>query len=148
MARYGSGSGGTLPANASMLAFAGSVPPEPLPYRATYAATKGYMVTFTRTLAAELGDAPVLLQVLCPGYTATEFHMSNRSDPVADTPGEEPWAMSAADVVQASLVALDTGEEVCIPGLDDPAAIAGLLAAEKDLRGAMRREVASRYAGS
>jgi short-subunit dehydrogenase len=133
---------------ASMLAFAGSVPPDPLPYRATYAATKGYMVTFTRTLAAEVGDAPVKLQLLCPGYTATEFHMSNGSDPVAGQPVEQPWAMTAADVVQASLVALDTGEEICIPGLDDPASIAGLIAAEKELRSAMRRDVARRYAGS
>jgi short-subunit dehydrogenase len=132
---------------ASMLAFAGSVPPDPLPRRATYAATKGYMVTFSRTLAAELGDdSPVKVQVVCPGYTATEFHMSHGSEPVEGEQPHEPWAMKAADVVRASLKALDAGERICIPGLEDPAEFADLEAAEKQLRGAMRREAAARYA--
>src|SRR3954451_11396536 len=71
---------------ASLLAFAGSLPPGPLPVRATYAGTKGFVVTWTRTLAAELADAPVRVQVLCPGYTATEFHMTNGREPVSGEP--------------------------------------------------------------
>src|SRR3954451_13266208 len=98
---------------ASLLAFAGSLPPGPLPVRATYAGTKGFMVTWSRTLAAELADAPVRVQVLCPGYTATEFHMTNDTRPVQGRAGEDqPFAMAAEDVVQASLVALAAGEVV------------------------------------
>lgn len=59
---------------ASILSFAGSLPPDPLPARATYAATKSFVVTFTRTLAAELAGTPLRIQVVCPGYTKTEFH--------------------------------------------------------------------------
>jgi short-subunit dehydrogenase len=128
---------------ASTLAFAAAVPPGPLPIRATYAATKGYMVTFTRTLAAEIAAAPVGLQVLCPGYTATEFHMSNGSDPVAGDQPDEPFAMTAADVVRASLVALDSGETVCVPGLEDAVAVDGIVAAEAELRAAMRHDAAA-----
>ncbi|MBI0376678.1 SDR family NAD(P)-dependent oxidoreductase [Streptomyces albiflaviniger] len=68
---------------ASTLAFAGSLPPDPLPVRAVYGGTKGYVVTFSRTLAAELDGAPVRVQVLCPGPTATEFHLTQGQDPVA-----------------------------------------------------------------
>jgi short-subunit dehydrogenase len=44
---------------ASLLAFTGSLPPGPLPFRATYAAAKAYLVTFTTALAAELAGTGV-----------------------------------------------------------------------------------------
>jgi short-subunit dehydrogenase len=133
---------------ASLLAFAGSIPPDPLPARAAYAGSKAFVVTFTRTLAAELEGTPVRAQVLCPGYTATEFHLASGHDPVAGrAPAEQPGAMAAGDVVGASLVALDTGEVVCVPGLDDPTAVDELIVAELGLRAGSRRELAARYAG-
>jgi short-subunit dehydrogenase len=131
---------------ASLLAFAGALPPDPLPHRATYAGTKGFMVTFSRTLAAELAGTPVRVQVLCPGYTATEFHLSAGTAPIQGTaPPDQPRAMSAEDVVQASLVALDADEVVCAPGLDDAAAVDRLVAAEAHLRSAGRPRAADRY---
>ena len=57
---------GTIVNVASILAFAASLPPDPLPLRATYAATKGFVLTFTRTLAAEVADTPVRVQVRVP----------------------------------------------------------------------------------
>lgn len=132
---------------ASLLAFSGALPPDPLPHRAPYAGTKGYLVTFTRTLAAELAGTPVLPQALCPGLTATEFHLTTGAAPV---PGREERAgakggMAADDVVTASLVALGTGEVVCAPGLDDPEAVTRLGAAEAELRTASRPGLAERY---
>ncbi|WP_344860541.1 SDR family oxidoreductase [Planomonospora alba] len=125
---------------ASLLAFAGSLPPGPLPQRAVYAGTKGYVVAFTRTLAAELAGGPLRVQVLCPGLTATEFHLSTGAEPV---PGREPsvhreGGMPVDEVVDASLSALDTGEVVCVPGLRDGGPIEGLVAAELTLRTAAR----------
>lgn len=131
---------------ASLLAFASAVPPDPLPWRATYAGTKGFMVTFSRTLAAELAGTSVRVQVLCPGYTATEFHLSSGTEPIAATaPAHQPRAMAAEDVVQASLVALDGGEVVCAPGVTDSRAVEQLLAAEAELRSGDRRALAERY---
>lgn len=72
---------GTLVNVASQLAFAGALPPGPLPERAVYGGSKGFVVTFTRTLAAELAGTPLRVQVLCPGLTATEFHRSRGQDP-------------------------------------------------------------------
>ncbi len=138
---------GTIVNVASILSFAGSLPPEPLPHRVTYAATKSFLVTFTRTLAAEVADTPVRIQVVCPGYTKTEFHMTTGADPVQGTaPDDQPeLAMLPEEVVQASLVGLDTGEVVCVPGLGDPAAIEGLLAAEEAVRSALWSPLAERY---
>jgi short-subunit dehydrogenase len=131
---------------ASLLAFAGALPPGRLPHRAVYAGTKGFMVTFTRTLAAELDGTPLRVQVVCPGLTATEFHLGTGEAPV---PGEarvhDEGGMPAADVVTASLAALETGEVVCVPGLSDAEAVTGLAAAELALREGSGSALAGRY---
>src|SRR4051794_14812894 len=104
--------GGAIINVASMLAFAGGAPPRPLPFRATYAATKAHLVAFTRTLAHELKGTGVRVQVCCPGYTESEFHLSFDADPVPDHAAArereaDPRAMRTEDVVIASLAALD-----------------------------------------
>lgn len=139
--------GGAIVNVASLLAFAGALPPDPLPHRATYAGTKGYMVTFSRTLAAELADTPVRVQALCPGLTATEFHLSRGQEPVAGQQEQThaEGGMPAEEVVQASLVSLDNDEVVCAPGLDDAQAVDRLAAAEADLRRAGVARSATRY---
>ncbi|MGA5120452.1 SDR family NAD(P)-dependent oxidoreductase [Streptomyces pseudogriseolus] len=132
---------------ASLLAFAGDLPPDPLPRRAVYAGSKGYAVTFTRTLAAELAGTAVRAQVVCPGLTATEFHLGAGDTPVSgDRRVHEEGGMPAADVVTASLAALETGEVVCVPGLTDAGAVTRLAEAELDLRGGSGRRMAPRYA--
>ncbi|WTO34079.1 SDR family oxidoreductase [Streptomyces achromogenes] len=132
---------------ASTLAFAGSLPPDPLPVRAVYAGTKGYVVTFSRTLAAELNGTPVRVQALCPGLTATEFHLTQGRDPVAGEVARvhDEGGMPARDVVTASLRALETGEVVCVPGLADAEAVGRLTAAELGLRSSSTGTLAPRY---
>ncbi|MFI1417462.1 SDR family NAD(P)-dependent oxidoreductase [Streptomyces sp. NPDC020731] len=132
---------GNLVNVASQLAFAGALPPHPLPERAVYGGTKGYVVTFTRTLAAELAGTPLRIQVLCPGLTATEFHRSRGDEPVPgrEQSPHEDGGMSVEQVVDASLAALDAGEAVCVPGLGDPGPVADLARAELAIRTAARR---------
>jgi short-subunit dehydrogenase len=98
---------------ASALAFSGAIREAWLPPRATYAATKSYLVTLTQILSAELEGTGVTVQVLCPPTTATEFHDVQG----IDTSHVE--RMSAAEVVRASLAALSSGEVICLPGLTD-----------------------------
>ncbi|HTW87590.1 MAG TPA: SDR family oxidoreductase [Candidatus Binataceae bacterium] len=45
-----------------------------LPYMATYAATKAYVVSFSLAMAAELRGTGVTIMALCPGPTHSEFH--------------------------------------------------------------------------
>ncbi len=135
---------------ASLLAFSGGASHPGMPARATYAGTKAHLVTFTRVLADEVDGTGVRVQVLCPGYTATEFHLTNAAGPVSEEAArakpEEPHAMSADDVAAASVVALDRGEVVCVPGLDDPDAVDELARGEAQLRSAARASTrAARY---
>jgi uncharacterized protein len=129
---------------ASMLAFAASVPPDPLPRRATYAGAKAFEVAFTRTLAHELAGTGVKMQVLCPGVVRTEFHeVAGMDVSRTNLPRMEP-----DDVVRASLAGLDAGDVVCSPALDDPALLERLAEAEVALfRAGTGGGLASRYRG-
>ncbi|MGP2440378.1 SDR family NAD(P)-dependent oxidoreductase [Streptomyces sp. JW3] len=132
---------GTVVNVASQLAFAGALPPHPLPERAVYGGTKGYVVTFTRTLAAELAGTPLRVQVLCPGLTATEFHRSRGDAPVQgrEQSAHADGGMPVDQVIDASLAALGAGQVVCVPGLADQDPLARLAAAELGIRTAAGR---------
>jgi short-subunit dehydrogenase len=126
----------------SLLSLSGSLPPTPLPYRATYAGAKAFILTFTQALAGELQESGITLQVLLPGVVATEFHQRTGLDPER----LKAMAMQPADVVNASLTALRNGEVICIPGLDDPSLIDRLTEAQRALLQAGNRpQISERY---
>ncbi|HEX6538356.1 MAG TPA: SDR family oxidoreductase [Candidatus Dormibacteraeota bacterium] len=88
---------------------------QPLPYMATYGATKAFILHFTEGLAYELRGTGVRAMALCPGPVATDFHT------VAGTGDYErlsrPMSMNAQRCVADALKAFDRGAAVCIPGL-------------------------------
>src|SRR5207237_583425 len=77
---------------------------------------KAFLVTFTQLTAAELEGTGVRFQVLLPAVIKTEFHSVQGIEIKAPR-------MSAEDVVTASLAALDKGEVLCSPALEDPAVL-------------------------
>ena len=60
---------GTIINVASALAFSGSLPPQPLPHRAVYAAAKAFQLTFSQALAGELAGTGVQVQACCPAWS-------------------------------------------------------------------------------
>ncbi len=101
---------------ASLLAFSGSLPAQPLPHRAVYAAAKAFQLTFTQVLAGELAGTGVQVQACCPGLVDTEFHaLADRDLTVAPFP-----VMRPEEVAAAALAGLRLGEVICVPGLNDP----------------------------
>jgi len=100
----------------SRLAFSGSITEARLPKRATYAATKAYINTFTQILHHELEGTGVKVQALCPGVVKTEFHQILGVDPNR-FPAE--IVSLAENVVEASLNGLRNDEVICVPGLAD-----------------------------
>ncbi len=90
---------GTLIVVASAAAF------QPIPYTATYAATKAFELFFVEALARELAGTGVRAIAACPGPTATEFgQVSGASAGTRWMPHE-----TAAGVVAATFRALDRG---------------------------------------
>ena len=86
---------------------------QPAPFNATYAATKAFVNSFTQSVSEELRGSGVRLQLLCPGFTRTEFQevAGVRTEDVPDFAWMAPEA-----VVEASLEALRKGDLVVIPG--------------------------------
>jgi hypothetical protein len=86
---------------------------QPAPFNATYAATKAFVNSFTQAVSEELRGSGVRLQLLCPGFTRTEFQQVAG----VSTEGIPDFAwMTAGAVVDISLAALRSGELVVIPG--------------------------------
>jgi short-subunit dehydrogenase len=84
-----------------------------------YAASKAYVLTFTQSLHAQIGQHGVRLQVVLPGATRTEI-FDRAGGSVNNVP--EDMLMETADLVDAALAGLDQGELVTIPSLPDAAA--------------------------
>lgn len=125
---------------ASLLAFSGTSELPHLPSRAVYAASKSFLVTFSQLLAAEVRAHGVRVQVVCPGIVRSEFHTRQGID-LSSVARMEPDA-----VVQASLLDLERGEVLCIPGLADTGAEARVDAAFGELMSVTRvPELPSRY---
>ena len=124
----------------SALAFSASAPSPPLPKRAVYAAVKAYLNTFTEILANELQGTGVRVQALCPGIVRTELHEVAEYD-VSHVPG----MLEADDVVRASLAAMELGEIVCIPGLEDASRLTDLERSRGRLLDGARGTIAGRY---
>lgn len=98
----------------SLMAFA------PRINNATYAASKSFITTFTEILHAEVAGTGVRVQAVCPGPVQTEWF--NRAG--MDASGiSADTLMTAKNVVNASLASLAIGEAICVPGLENPAAV-------------------------
>ena len=128
---------------ASLLAFSGAWEGPHLPRRAVYASSKSFLVTFTQLLAIELRETGVRVQVVCPGVVHTEFHSRQGID-LSAVPRMDPAA-----VVQASLLDLERGIVVSIPGAPDASSFQTLVAAGAGLQDLTRTvELPDRYVES
>jgi hypothetical protein len=86
---------------------------QPVPYMATYAATKAYVLYLSEALHEEAKADGVTVTCLCPGYTRTEFH---------DVAGVRLGGMmarfaTAESVVKAALKAAKSGSAIAVPGM-------------------------------
>ncbi len=87
---------------------------QPVPYQATYGATKAFLLSWSEALAYELRGSGVRVTCVCPGPTATEYFAVAGVSPMI---AKMPHTMSADDVVARTLDAYDDGRAVLIPGL-------------------------------
>ena len=94
----------------------------PQPFFAVYAATKSYVLSFSRALRAELSARGILVTAVCPGPVDTEFFdVSGRTD----NPWKK-WTMAkASKVVHRALKDSRAGKELSIYGFPMKAAYLG-----------------------
>lgn len=87
---------------------------QPLPYQATYAATKAFVNSFTEALHTDLAGTGVTVTVLVPGLTKTEFAEEADMGSFDELPSflvDDP-----RDVAHAAVEGLEAGRRSVVPG--------------------------------
>jgi len=87
---------------------------QPVPWMATYAATKAFVLSFSEALAGELAGTGVTVMALCPGPTRTEFQQVAS---VEDSGVPSFAYMDAATVVRQAIDAARRGKAIKINGV-------------------------------
>lgn len=106
--------GGTIINVASVCAF------QPMPYMATYGATKAFLESLSISIGIEANKNGVLVVTHCPGPTESEFHIvAGLKKKLDHLPG-----MTAEVVVQQALRGADRGRLLVINGLGNSILVA------------------------
>lgn len=90
---------------------------QPVPYFATYAATKAFVRSYSEALSEEVEERGVRVVCLCPGPTETEFFEA--AGMTAKFEGARMLPVEA--VAEAGLRGVDAGRRVVIPGVSNAA---------------------------
>jgi short-subunit dehydrogenase len=90
---------------------------QPLPSMNIYAATKAFMMYFSRALRHELRGKNVYVTALCPGGVESEFHIPAGLEKVVEKNAR--FMMSADIVAKEGLDAVMKNKSVCIPGISN-----------------------------
>lgn len=86
---------------------------QPIPFMATYAATKAFVTSFSEAIAEENRPYGIQVMALCPGATETNFFAaSNIKDPV-----KIKGTQTSEEVVEAALSGLKKGKQKVISGI-------------------------------
>ncbi len=85
----------------------------PIPRYAVYSGAKAFVVSFSQALRHELRHRGVMVSVLCPGFTRTEFHDVSGHDKSRIMRATE---LSVEQVARAGLAGLERGKFLIVPG--------------------------------
>lgn len=90
---------------------------QPLPGQAGYAASKAFVVSYSRAVREEVRGHGVVVTVLCPGPVRTEFAETAGFDPAeADSALPSFMWVEASEVARAAVEGLEHGRAHVIPG--------------------------------
>jgi short-subunit dehydrogenase len=96
---------------------------QPLPGQAGYAASKAFVVSYSRAVREEVRGHGVTVTVLCPGPVRTEFAETAGFDPSeADSALPSFMWVEASEVARAAVDGLEHGRAHVIPGAANRAA--------------------------
>lgn len=86
---------------------------QPVPFMATYAATKAFVSSFSEAIAEENRPYGIQILALCPGSTKTNFFAASRIDRPIQVKGQQ----TAEDVVETAIRAISRGRTKVISGV-------------------------------
>jgi short-subunit dehydrogenase len=94
---------------ASLIAF------QPVPFQATYGATKAFVLSFSDAIHEELRGTGVTVTAVCPGPVRTEFGEAGGFGGADDRIPDFVW-LDAGKVAEDALKGLEDGDRVVVPG--------------------------------
>jgi len=87
---------------------------QPVPYMATYGATKAFVLSFSEAVAEEVRGTGVRVMALCPGPVPTGFQQVAGS---GISPSQRATILTAEDTVRRGLHAYEGSRTVLVPGV-------------------------------
>ena len=94
---------------ASLIAF------QPVPFQATYGATKAFVLSYTDALHEEMRGTGVTVTAVCPGPVHTEFGEQGGFGGADERIPGALW-LEATKVAEDAIRALEAGDRVTVPG--------------------------------
>jgi short-subunit dehydrogenase len=94
---------------ASLIAF------QPVPFQATYGATKAFVLSFTDALHEEMRGTGVTVTAVCPGPVRTEFGEAGGFGGADDRIPGALW-LDAERVARDAIAAVERGDRITVPG--------------------------------
>jgi uncharacterized protein len=94
---------------ASLIAF------QPVPFQATYGATKAFVLSFSDALHEEMRGTGVTVTAVCPGPVRTEFGDQGGFGGADDRIPDPLW-LQADKVARDALNAVERGDRITVPG--------------------------------
>ena len=86
---------------------------QPVPYFATYAATKAFVLSFSCALAEEVRSSGVRVMALCPGPVPSGFQAASNYRLAKQ---DALITLSSAETVRRGLASYEGGNDVCVTG--------------------------------
>ncbi len=98
---------------------------QPVPYLNVYAATKAFVLSYSRGLKAELKERGIQVLAFCPGWVTTEF-FDHAYQTSKDAVTYYNKVFTAEEVVRDALKALKKGKDVCVPSFKNKLQVFGV----------------------
>lgn len=115
---------------------------QPIPFMATYAATKAFVSSFSEAIAEENRPFGIQVLALCPGSTKTNFFAASNIDRPIQVKGQQ----TSEDVVETAMRAVASGRTKVVSGLANKiGAMLGKYVPNALSRRTMAKALRSRY---
>lgn len=86
---------------------------QPIPFMATYAATKAFVSSFSEAIAEENAPFGITILALCPGSTKTNFFAASNIERPIQVKGQQ----TVGEVVETALRAVKSGRRKVVSGM-------------------------------
>ncbi len=118
---------------------------QPIPFMATYAATKAFVSSFSEAIAEENTPYGIQVLTLCPGSTKTNFFAASKIDRPIQVKGQQ----TVDDVIDTAMKAIKSGRRKVVSGFANKiGALLGGHAPHALSSWAMARALRSKFQGN